>query len=205
MIDFLQGTLFSVEEDSIVINVNGVGYQVFVPRPEGYSQKINQSVFIYTHHYMREDWMGLFGFNEKDERYLFRLLLNVSGIGPKGALAIIAQGNPNDVIQAIANEDEKSLVKLPGVGKKTAQRIILDLKDKVKGLKFTGAIQEREIDSINNIAESQIVSDLHDALLALGYQEQEINKVLSTLSDSIDSKESLDRLIKRALQLLMKD
>ena len=98
MIDFVQGELVSIEEESIVISVNGIGYSIYVPRPEVYQPLLNDTCFVYTHHYFREDWMGLFGFKEKEERYLFRLLLSVSGIGPKGALAMIAQGNPNHVI-----------------------------------------------------------------------------------------------------------
>lgn len=204
MIDFLSGVLYSVEDDSIIIEVNGVGYQVFVSRPDVFRSQINEKSFIYTHHYMREDWMGLFGFKEKEERYLFRLLLSVSGIGPKGALAIIAQGNPNYVIKAIAMEDEKALVKMPGVGKKTAQRIILDLKDKVKGLNFKGlSLEDIEVNNQAVHIEEGGTSDLYEALKALGYHDQEIVKAIQGLGDAVEY-EKIDILIKKALQNLMK-
>ncbi|WP_339063941.1 Holliday junction branch migration protein RuvA [Tepidibacillus marianensis] len=205
MIDFVQGILFDIEEESIIVNVNGMGYQVFVPRSEQYQPLVNQSCMIYTHHHMREDWMGLYGFQNKDERYLFRLLLGVSGIGPKGALAMIGQGNPNQVIQAIASGDEKFLTKMPGVGKKTAQRIILDLRDKVKGLHFTSDFFDRIDVEEEPFISTEQGSDLKEALKSLGYHEQEIFKVLRILQPSIEKGESLDRLIKLALQQLMRE
>jgi len=204
MIDFIQGELFSIEEDSIIVNVNGIGYQIFVPKPDSYQTLLNQSCFVYTHHHMREDWMGLFGFVDKDERYLFRLLLSVSGIGPKGALTIIAQSNPQQVISAIAEEDEKLLVKMPGVGKKTAQRIILDLKDKVKGLSFVKANSAKSEINVNSKAVEGQSTDLQAALKSLGYREDEIEKTIALLADVVDDT-PLNQLIKRALQILMRD
>ena len=203
MIDFVQGTVYSIEEEAIIVNVNGIGYHIHVPRPEIYHHLLNQGCFIYTHHYIREDWMGLFGFKDTQERYLFRLLLSVSGIGPKGAMGIIAQGNPNQVIKAIAYEDEKTLCKMPGVGKKTAQRIILDLKDKVKNLTLDGGISGN-LEENSEVAPLKDSSDLREALKALGYHEQEINKAINSLSHLLE-KESIDMLIKKALTILMKE
>ncbi len=202
MIDFVQGYLVSIEEETIILNVNGIGYLIYVPRPEAYQSLLDKECFVYTHHHMREDWMGLYGFKDKEERFLFRLLLSVSGIGPKVALAIIAQGNPSYIIKAIASEDEKALVKMPGIGKKTAQRIILDLKDKVKGLKIEGNANVH-IDNLMQEESLQGGSDLHDALKALGYSDQEIFVAVQGLGDSIE-KEPLDFLIKKALQLLLR-
>lgn len=203
MIDFVQGNIASVEEDSIIVNVNGIGYQIYVARPESFMKALNQTSFIYTHHHIREDWFGLFGFKDKEERQLFRLLLSVSGIGPKGAMAIIAQSNPTQVINAIALEDEKSLCKMPGVGKKTAQRIILDLKDKVKDLTLSKdiAYTSKEVISTN---ETQSNTDLYDALKVLGYNDQEINRTMIKMEGVIDS-EPLDTLIKKAITILMKE
>ena len=206
MIDFIRGTLFSINEDTIAVDVNGIGYLVYVARAESYNHLLKQECFIYTHHYFREDWMGLFGFKEKDERHLFRLLLSVSGIGPKGALAVIAQSTPNQIIKAIALEDEKTLTKMPGIGKKTAQRIILDLKDKVKNLNFKGKDNNYSHTDYQQEDSSLINSDseLSEALKALGYHELEINTALRKLSDSLNT-EPLEVLIKKALQILMKE
>jgi len=202
MIDFVQGNLISIEDDSLIVNVNGIGYQIYVARPESFMQSLNLTCFIYTHHHIREDWFGLFGFRDKEERQLFRLLLSVSGIGPKGAMAIIAQSNPKQVIRAIALEDEKTLCKMPGIGKKTAQRIILDLKDKVKDLSFSKEIVNSAKEA--NTIEPQINTDLYEALKVLGYNEQEINRVIFKLTDEIDN-QPLDKLIKKAITILMKE
>ncbi len=205
MIEFLQATLYSIEEDSIILQVNGMGYQVFVPNPIQYSVFLDQPLFVYTHHHMREDWMGLFGFKTKEERNLFRLFLSVSGIGPKVALSMLAQVEPKQVIQAIVREDERTLTKLPGVGKKTAQRIILDLKDKLKEFTF----KDTTSDKIEAYATSHMDkgkdADLQEALKALGYHDQEVQRAIYHLTGAIDQGESIDILIKKALQILMKE
>ncbi len=203
MIDFVQGTLFSIDNDSVIVNVNGIGYKIYVTRPESYKSLLNQSCMIYTHHHMREDWMGLFGFNNIEERHLFRLLLSVSGIGPKGALAIIAQSLPSQIINAILTEDEKTLVKMPGIGKKTAQRIILDLKDKLKGVDLVMPTTDN-MSLLEKDEGNRDCNDLKIALKSLGYQDYEINKILIALSDEIISGESIDSLIKKSLKLLLK-
>ena len=203
MIDFIQGILFSIDNDSVIVNVNGIGYKIYVVQPENYQASLNETCMIYTHHHMREDWMGLYGFKNKEERSLFRLLLNVSGIGPKGALAIISQSNPNQIIQAIANGDEDLLVKMPGVGKKTAQRIILDLKDKVQALNHSTNINDKTTDK--NSVDSQNINDLRDSLKTLGYQDNEINQVLKSLYNEITEGTSLDLLIKKSLKILSKE
>ena len=112
MIDFVQGVLISIDSDSVIVNVNGIGYKVYVINPESYKPLVDHACMIYTHHHMRDDWMGLYGFKDTDERLLFRLLLNVSGIGPKVALGIIAQAEPMQIITAIVTEDEKTLVRM---------------------------------------------------------------------------------------------
>lgn len=203
MIDFVQGNLVSIEDDALIVNVNGIGYYISVARTESFKQMLNQTCFIYTHHYMREDWMGLFGFKDKEERHLFRLLLSVSGIGPKGAMAIISQGNHKQVIVAIATEDENTLCKMPGIGKKTAQRIILDLKDKVKDLAISGGLINTAY-GLKQPLELAGDSDLYEALRGLGFHEQEINKAVIKLSNAINN-EPLDILIKKALTILMKE
>lgn len=203
MIDFVQGVLFSIEGDSVIINVNGIGYKIFVTQPDGYKSLLDESLMIYTHHHMRDDWMGLYGFNNLEERHLFRLLLSVSGIGPKGALAIIAQSHPAQIINAIITEDEKTLMKMPGVGKKTAQRIILDLKDKItnENLILPSAGDKALLDQKDGTNDT---IDLKIALKSLGYQDYEINKILNILSEEIINGESIDSLIKKSLKLLLK-
>lgn len=121
MIEYVNGTLVGIETQYVIVDCNGLGYQLFCPNPFTFQNQWNQPVKIHTYHYVREDLIRLYGFQSKAERALFEKLLNVSGIGPKGALAILAAGMPEHVVAAIENEDEAFLVKFPGVGKKRQQ------------------------------------------------------------------------------------
>ncbi|UII55017.1 Holliday junction branch migration protein RuvA [Cytobacillus spongiae] len=202
MYDFIKGKVYFVGPEYIAIENNGIGYQILTPNPFIYSKDYQQDIHIYTYHYVREDAMALYGFHSREEKTLFTKLLNVSGIGPKGALAILASGNPEQVVQAIENEDEAFLVKFPGVGKKTARQMILDLK---------GKLQDLVPDFFPNLFHPEKgaheESDNHDleeatlALKALGYSEREIKKIIPEL---MKEKLTTDQYIKKALQKLLK-
>lgn len=118
MYEYIKGTIEMVTPEYIVVDNNGIGYQIFTPNPFVFkvNQSISEKIFIYQH--VREDALSLFGFHTLSEKTLFKKLLNVSGIGPKGALAILAFGEPSQVIEAIENENETFLTKFPGVGKR---------------------------------------------------------------------------------------
>lgn len=175
MIEFVKGTIDYVSPQYIVIENGGIGYQIFTPNPFIY--KKNSKETIYTYHYVREDTNALYGFSTREEKMLFTKMLNVTGIGPKGALAILASGDPGAVIEAIENEDEAFLVKFPGVGKKTARQIILDLKGKL-----ADAVPEIAADLFNHEEREQIheaataLEEALEALRALGYSDREIKK-----------------------------
>ncbi len=203
MIDFVQGIIAAVESDSVIININGIGYKVYVAHPESFKSLIGQTELLYTHHHMRDDWMGLYGFRELDERVLFRLLINVSGIGPKVGMTIMQKANPPQIITAILREDEATLMLLPGVGKKTAQRIILDLKDRIKELNIVIA-SDGENSELKSVDFKQESGELSNALKGLGYQDYEINKILLALSDELAAGESIDSLIRKSLKILMR-
>ncbi len=152
---------------------------------------------IYTYHYVRDDAAHLYGFPSREEKALFSKLLSVSGIGPKGGLAILATGEPSQVINAIENEDEKFLMKFPGVGKKTSRQMILDLKGKLADLMPTYVVApEKQLDNL----ETDSMMEVTEALRALGYAEREIKKVVPKLQHENDT---TDALIKKALQLLI--
>ena len=129
MYSYLKGIVSEHHSDHITIEVNGVGYQVFTPN--SYEFKINEPHKVFIHHYVREDAILLYGFKTKEARELFIKLLSVKGIGPKSAIAILATGNPQDVIGAIEIGNVKFLSKFPGIGPKASQQIILDLKGKL--------------------------------------------------------------------------
>ncbi|MCH1626543.1 Holliday junction branch migration protein RuvA [Fredinandcohnia quinoae] len=204
MIEFIRGHIEYVNPEYIVIENNGIGYKIFTPNP--YLFKINKESreVIHTYQYVREDILALYGFKTREERALFVKLLNVSGIGPKGGLAILAAGEPGQVIRAIEEEDEKFLVKFPGVGKKTARQMILDLKGKLQELLPGASLDLFSEDHEINITGDIVYNELDEAIEALkvlGYAEREINKIIPDLR-----KEKLrtDQYIKRALQKLLK-
>ncbi|KYG31862.1 Holliday junction branch migration protein RuvA [Alkalihalobacillus trypoxylicola] len=203
MIEYVKGQLVDIETQYVVIDFNGLGYQLFCPNPYVFERSLEQEIQIYTYHYVKEDLIRLYGFQTKKERNLFERLLNVSGIGPKGALAILASGAPDQVVGAIEKEDEAFLVKFPGVGKKTARQMILDLKGKLEDfinipLQADGqlAAEPLAFSSSNDSLE-----EAEEALRALGYVEKEIKKVRPKLE-----KENLstDAYIRKALQLMLR-
>ena len=164
MYEFIRGTVDFVGPEYIVIENNEIGYQISTPNPFIYSSKLNTNITVYTYHYVREDLMALYGFESREEKKLFMKLLNVSGIGPKGALAIFASGEVQQVVSAIENEDESFLVKFPGVGKKTARQMILDLKGKLQDV-VPDYFPNLFNDTFTNPQHSQ--STFEEAILAL--------------------------------------
>lgn len=202
MFEYIKGTIEFVGPEYIVVENQGIGYQIITPNPFIYAKQLSQEVRIYTYHYVREDIMALYGFLNREEKTLFTKLLNVSGIGPKGALAILASGNPEQVIYAIENEDEAFLVKFPGVGKKTARQMILDLKGKLKAIMpdfFPDLFTENDSRFDNHATADWEEAEL--ALKALGYSEKEIRKIAPELQRE---KLATDQYIKKALQKLLK-
>ncbi|WP_096188242.1 Holliday junction branch migration protein RuvA [Evansella halocellulosilytica] len=201
MIEYLTGKITHIETDAIVVDVQGVGYLVHCANPFRFQEWLDEKMTVYTYQHVREDALQLFGFLSREERRLFEKLLQVSGIGPKGALAIIASGQPKTVIQAIEEENERFLVKFPGVGKKTARQMILDLKGKLPDVMPSlfddsdgAAIKVQQHD------EKQELTEAIEALKALGYVEREINKVLPNLKEK---DLTTDEYIKLALKLML--
>lgn len=202
MYEFIKGTVEFICPEYIVVENNGLGYQISTPNPFIYSGKMKQHVTVYTYHYVREDIIALYGFETREEKGLFTKLLSVSGIGPKGALAILASGEVQQVVQAIEQEDESFLVKFPGVGKKTARQMILDLKGKLQNIVpdfFPSLFNVEEVAA--TASGSGAFEEAVLALKALGYSDKEIKKISPDLR-----KENLstDQYIKNALKRLLK-
>lgn len=207
MIDFIEGNLSYIENDSVVIATQGLGYRIFMGNPYQYQVKKNQTVRVFTHYHVREDAILLYGFQHRDERNVFRQLLNVSGIGPKGALAIVSSASPALIIRAVQEEDIDFLVRFPGIGKKTAQRMILDLKDKWKmEIEFSNSGDVTDVGApINDLFQSfaQPKQEATEALLALGYSGNEVKKIMVKIEKEGADLQSTDQIIKRALQLFL--
>ncbi|WP_040037589.1 Holliday junction branch migration protein RuvA [Bacillus thermotolerans] len=201
MYEYIKGSVVSVTPEYIVIENNGIGYQLLTPNPFAFSKHEQQTVTVYVYQHVREDVLALYGFISMEEKRLFEKLISVSGIGPKGALAVLASGDPQQVVTAIEEEDEAFLTKFPGVGKKTARQMILDLKGKLAEVVpeffpslFQPDLQEKKAGSSNELEEALL------ALEALGYSAREIKKVSSKLKLE---QLSTDQYIRKGLQLLL--
>jgi Holliday junction DNA helicase RuvA len=186
-----------------VLDVQGVGYRVFCPNPYAFA-KVEGPVTIYIHYQTREDATLLFGFPTREEQKLFRKLIEVSGIGPRVALGILTGGTPDQLISAIYQENITFLTKLPGIGKKTAQRMILDLKDKLDG--FGGAALQTGLFAVAAEAQAKAEAlpweEARDALKALGYTDTELDRVWLTMKKEGTDTGPVDVLMKKALGLL---
>lgn len=202
MIAMLTGQLVSKGTDQIIIEVaGGVGYRVLIPLSTFYSLPDAGSVKLHIHTHVREDALLLYGFLTADERSLFSLLLSVAGVGPKLALNILSHASPRDLRQAIAGSDVKRLATLPGIGKKSAERLVLELKEKIDKLDLSGDPLDKERARVMAPALDQS-EDALSALLNLGYKEAQARKALATIS--IDAETPLEEILKSALKSLMR-
>lgn len=198
MIAYVKGRLAKVHEQHVIVDVGGVGYEVICPNPYVFQTALDQEVLIHTYHHVREDAQQLYGFKSEDEKYLFMKLLSVSGIGPKGALGILSAVDVQGFVTAVEQEDEKLLMTFPGVGKKTARQIILDLKGKLTEFAVIASTENKEL---QDPVSREKLSDVKDALAALGYSDKEISPVMGMLRNDDSDTEAL---IKKALTLLVK-
>ncbi|VEI07954.1 Holliday junction branch migration protein RuvA [Kurthia zopfii] len=204
MYDYIKGPITRITPEFIVIEIQGMGWQLNTPNPYLFTIS-DDSVQVFTHLSVREDAQVLFGFKSLEQRELFRKLIQVSGIGPKGALAILASGNPSHVIAAIEQEDEAFLVKFPGVGKKTARQMILDLKGKLDALlenvELPSTDEELPLFGVN--PNKHELEEAMLALTALGYSERELAKVKPKL-DEDEHLTTTEAYMKEGLKILLK-
>jgi Holliday junction DNA helicase RuvA len=199
MISHLKGSVFRKTTESVIIDANGIGYEVFVPLSTFYNlpdEAGSASLHIYTH--VREDILALFGFHTKLEKNIFLMLISVSGIGPKLALNILSGIGPQELLEAMARGDSLRLQAIPGVGKKTAERIALELKD--RALKVLG--QEKvPMPHIPEGEGRQLIDDALSALLNLGYSAKSVNPALEKARATVKEM-TLEGLIREALRIL---
>lgn len=180
MIGFVNGEIEEMYEDRVLIDCGFMGYNIFVCGNVLESCSIGQEIKLYTYLNVREDAMNLFGFLSKDELKVFKLLITVNGIGPKGALAILTIMSPNDLRYAIMTEDSKLISKAPGVGAKTAQKLILELKDKLDMDAVVNIIDDDIIKRNNDNVHNEIIEEAVEALVSLGYTQKEITKIIKS-------------------------
>lgn len=204
MIDFVEGTLCYLDSEYVVVETGGLGYRLFCPNPYQFVRFEGNKVRLHTHQHVREDAILLYGFASRDERDLFRKLLDVNGIGPKGALAILAGAEPEQIVMAVQQENVNYLTKFPGIGKKTAQRMILDLKDKLVGYTPSAILAVADGELAAGQQSTSALNEALEALTSLGYSDSELQRIRGALSEKAKSGESVETLIKQGLALLMR-
>ncbi len=194
MIGSLIGLIKEKKPSLLLLEVNGVGYEIHVPLSTSFQlPKNGESAYLLTHLVVREDQHTLYGFATEEERKLFRTLIKISGVGAKMALTILSGINVNGFVQSVINEDIDTLVHLPGIGKKTAERLIVEMKDRVEG------ITDNFESSASSTSENNTVIEARNALVNLGYKNNEAKKIL----DNIDTKGlSVEELLRQALKSL---
>ena len=196
MFAYIKGSLEEKTSTYVVIDVGGVGYKIFMSANSINNIGENGTIVkVHTHYYVREDNISLYGFLTSEELKMFELLLSVSGIGAKSAITMLSNISPSDFALAIITNNIATLTKIPGIGAKSAQRIILELKDKLKDVETSTKQEETTIKSKDN----ENAKDALDALQILGYNKKEIEKAIQKMD--IDEMSTED-IIKNALKLL---
>lgn len=200
MIRFVRGELISVEEDRVIVDVGGLGYGIFMSGSAmGKLPPIGKEVKIHTYLNVKEDAMQLYGFLTKDDLRVFKLLIGVNGIGPKGGLAILSVLSPDDLRFAVMSNDVKAISSAPGIGKKTAEKIILELKDKLSiEDALEHAVAKDHFASETTEHYNEVVSEAVQALAALGYGNTEALKAVK----QVEIKEGMgtNEVLKMALK-----
>ncbi|TMN21065.1 Holliday junction branch migration protein RuvA [Lentibacillus cibarius] len=199
MIAYIKGLLVRIQGDAVIVDVQGIGYEIVCADPYAFQASINKQVTISTYHYVREDIQILYGFKSEEEKLLFTKLITVSGIGPKGALAMLGATNGAGLVNAIEREDDAFLVSLPGIGKKTARQIILDLKGKLPVVTPAANEPKETADQVH--ASPEVLQETQEVLKSLGYTDREIRTVATDLQK--ENVAGTDELVRKALALLV--
>jgi Holliday junction DNA helicase RuvA len=201
MYEYLKGYVTFVSPYYVVLEVQGVGFQLQVANPYRYTESTTDIVKIFVYQAVRDSDITLFGFYDLDEKQIFQKLISVSGIGPKSGLAILANSDHSGLIHAIMNDDVSYLTKFPGVGKKTAQQIILDLKGKLGDLEQTKAQTGQTAIELGNADNVSELNDALAALSALGYSQREVKAITKPLTDF--KAQTTDEYLREGLRLLL--
>lgn len=201
MYEYIRGQFQGISKDYVVIELNNIGYKIFTSgNTMSNMPKVGDEVLLYLEQIVREDFIGLYGFTTREELEMFKLLLSINGVGAKAALSLLSISTVNNLKYAIMMGDEKHITRAPGIGNKTAQRIILELKDKLKPDELTSE-EGQLIEGINDNSDYSFnINETLSALMALGYTEKEAQKAL----EKVDKTLSIENMIKESLKLLMR-
>ena len=199
MYAYFKGIIAQKEEDGLILEVNQIGYHIFMPGSMlDALPGVGQEAMIHTYTYVKEDAMQLYGFLSRDDLSLFKMLISVSGIGPKGGLAVLSTLSADDLRFAILSEDAKAIAKAPGIGAKTAQKVVIELKDKIS-LKEALDMKKSHVDA-RAAGQSGAMEEAVEALVALGYSSTDALRTVRSIENA-EEKES-EVLLKDALRML---
>jgi Holliday junction DNA helicase RuvA len=197
MIGYIAGTILQKQAPDLLVDVNGMGYEIIASMNTFYQlAEVGKPVKLLTHLVVREDAHQLYGFLNEQERSMFRLLIKVNGVGPKMAITLLSSITPVDFVQCITNNDIARLVRLPGIGKKTAERLIIEMRDRLKDWRL-GFTTEELKNSTSSVSSAE--EDAVSALISLGYKPQEAKNAVQHVSGKAESSEEVIRLALKAL------
>jgi Holliday junction DNA helicase RuvA len=204
MIAYLSGKLLEKEANSVIVDVHGVGYEVAIPLSTFYELgELGSEVTLRIYTYVREDTLSLFGFKTQREKELFLKLISVSGIGAKSGIGILSGMSADEIINAIRSNNLVRLNSIPGIGKKTAERIVIELRDKINTISAGGVEPSQTSATATVSSGNDIYDDAVSALTNLGYQRQAAEKALNQAMQE-GTEISVQKLLRRSLQLLAK-
>lgn len=199
MIGHIRGVLMDKTSHEVLVEAAGVGYEISLTMPAWFElAEVGQEVNIWCHLVVREDVQQLFGFRNKDERLMFRELIRISGIGPKVAQAILSAMDLSALISAIQDNQITTLVKIPGIGKKTAERLVIELQDRLSQLDFGFSVGGQALLVEPVFSSNQKIEEAEQALTSLGYKSSDIKRMLQSIPDSCETVEDIVRFALRS-------
>lgn len=202
MIGQLKGIILEKQPPQLLLDVNGTGYEIDAPMSTFYHlPETGQEITLFTHFVVREDAHHLYGFYAREERQLFRTLLKVNGVGPRLGLTILSGIDASEFVRCIVNNDTATLVRLPGVGKKTAERLVIEMRDRLSAWQHSPLDLNQPSIKLEQNTRNQVVHDAVSALITLGYKPQEASRAVSKADDGTLSREEI---IRRALKEMVK-
>jgi len=204
LISFVKGTVADIGENCLVVENGGIGYEIYMTGQDLGKARIGDEKKIHTFLYVREDILQLYGFFSKDDLGIFKLLIGVNGVGPKGALGILSGISADELRFAVLSDDVKTISKAPGIGKKTAQKMILELKDKLNLEALESVSGAEEAAPQSSFTEGDSIADTVQALVALGYSNGEAYRAVHSVpeAEKLDAEQLLKEALKKVLTFL---
>jgi len=201
MIGQIRGIILEKQPPQLVVDVQGIGYEIDAPMSTFYQlPDVGQEIKLFTHFVVREDAHSLYGFYSREERLLFKALLKVNGVGPRLALTILSSTSPEEFVRCVLSNDTVSLVRLPGIGKKTAERLVIEMRDRLSDWHKSEHAEGATLIKHEKNTRHSTLQDAISALVSLGYKQQEANRTVTKIDDGAATSEEL---IRRALREMM--